>query len=111
METTMADIIDWLAGSGTYMPRWHCVPDEWGWALQLVALLITTGYAIISIGWLRAYYAEYGGELKVTYATAQQCISCYGAGNTPEMGEDGRMVRMKCYLCQNTKWVRSFKAY
>lgn len=61
--------------------------------------------------WLRAYYAEYGGELKVTYATAQQCISCYGAGTTPEVGEDGRMVRMKCYLCQNTKWVRSFKAY
>ena len=61
--------------------------------------------------WLRAYYAEYGGELKVTYATAQQCISCYGAGTTPEIGEDGRMVRMKCYLCQNTKWVRSFKAY
>ena len=61
--------------------------------------------------WLRAYYAEYGGELKVTYATAQQCISCYGAGTTPEMGPEGRMVRMKCYLCQDTKWVRSFKAY
>ena len=61
--------------------------------------------------WLRAYYAEYGGQLKVTYATAQQCISCYGSGTTPEMGPEGRMVRMKCYLCQNTKWVRSFKAY
>ena len=61
--------------------------------------------------WLRAYYAEYGGELKVTYATAQQCISCYGSGTTPEIGPEGRMVRMKCYLCQNTKWVRSFKAY
>ena len=61
--------------------------------------------------WLRAYYAEYGGQLKVTYATAQQCISCYGSGSTPEMGPEGRMVRMKCYLCQDTKWVRSFKAY
>lgn len=61
--------------------------------------------------WLRAYYAEYGGELKVTYATAQQCISCYGSGTTPEIGPEGRMVRMKCFLCQNTKWVRSFKAY
>ena len=61
--------------------------------------------------WLRAYYAEYGGELKVTYATAQQCISCYGSGSTLEMGPEGRMVRRKCYLCQDTKWVRSFKAY
>ncbi|MFN3240528.1 MAG: hypothetical protein ACE37K_03345 [Planctomycetota bacterium] len=61
--------------------------------------------------WLRAYYAEYGGQLKVKFATAQQCISCYGAGTTPEIGPEGKMVRMKCYLCQNTKWVRSFKAY
>ncbi|MCK5940772.1 MAG: hypothetical protein KAI24_02285, partial [Planctomycetes bacterium] len=61
--------------------------------------------------WLRAYYAEYGGQLEVTFASAQQCISCYGAGSTPEIGPDGKMVRMKCYLCQNTKWVRSFKAY
>jgi len=61
--------------------------------------------------WLRAYYAEYGGQMKVTFATAQQCISCYGSGSTPEIGPEGKMVRMKCYLCQNTKWVRSFKAY
>ena len=47
--------------------------------------------------WLRAYYAEYSGQLKVTYATAQQCISCYGSGSTPEIGPEGKMVRI-CLL-------------
>jgi len=63
------------------------------------------------VGWLRAYYAEFGGQLKVTFASLQPCISCYGEGTTPEMGPDGKMVRQKCFLCHNTKWLRSFKAY
>lgn len=63
------------------------------------------------VGWLRAYYAEYSGQLVVTYASVQQCISCYGEGTTPEVGGDGKPVRSKCFLCQGTKWLRSFKAY
>lgn len=62
-------------------------------------------------GWLRAYYAEFGGQLKVTFAAVSPCISCYGQGTTPEMGPDGKMVPMKCFLCHATKWLRSFKAY
>ncbi|HEB54247.1 MAG TPA: hypothetical protein ENI87_13420 [bacterium] len=63
------------------------------------------------IGWLRAYYAEYGGQLKVKFASVQPCISCYGEGTTPEIDGNGKMVRSKCFLCQGTKFVRSFKAY
>lgn len=63
------------------------------------------------VGWLRAYYAEYSGQLVVKYAAVQQCISCYGEGTTPEVGGDGKPVRSKCFLCQGTKWLRSFKAY
>ncbi|MFK7739318.1 MAG: hypothetical protein AB8H80_03270 [Planctomycetota bacterium] len=63
------------------------------------------------VSWLRAYYAEYGGDLKLDFASAQQCISCYGAGTTPEMNGNGQMVRAKCFLCQQTKYVRSFKAH
>ncbi|MBP8299471.1 MAG: hypothetical protein KA020_03840 [Planctomycetes bacterium] len=62
-------------------------------------------------GWLRAYYAEFGGQLKLTFAAVSPCISCYGQGTTPEMGGDGKMVQMKCFLCHATKWLRSFKAY
>jgi len=63
------------------------------------------------IGWLRAFYAEFGGQLVVTFATVSPCISCYGEGTVPELAPDGTMVRNKCFLCQNTKWLRSFKAY
>jgi tetratricopeptide (TPR) repeat protein len=62
-------------------------------------------------GWLRAYYAEFGKQLVVTFASASQCVSCYGQGTVPEMGPDGKMIRGKCYLCHGTKWLRSFKAY
>lgn len=63
------------------------------------------------IGWLRAYYAEFGGQLTMTFATVSPCISCNGEGSLPELGAEGRIVRAKCFLCQNTKWLRSFKAY
>ena len=66
---------------------------------------------IEKVGWLRAYYAEFGGQLKVTFAALEPCISCYGEGTTPEMSPEGKMVRMKCFLCHGTKWLRSFKAY
>ncbi|MCR9246758.1 MAG: hypothetical protein NXI31_17120 [bacterium] len=62
-------------------------------------------------GWLRAYYAEFGGQLKVTYASVAPCVSCYGQGTTPDMGPDGKVIRTPCFLCHNTKWMRSFKAY
>ncbi|MBX3464481.1 MAG: hypothetical protein KF830_15030 [Planctomycetes bacterium] len=61
--------------------------------------------------WLRAYYAESGGQLVVTYQSVTPCISCYGEGTTPETDGQGRLVRNKCFLCQGTKWLRSFKAY
>lgn len=63
------------------------------------------------VSWLRAYYAEYGGQLVVRFASVQQCISCYGEGTTPEVNGDGKPVRSKCFLCQGTKWLRSIKAY
>lgn len=61
--------------------------------------------------WLRAYYAEFGGQLVLTYQSVSPCISCYGEGTTPEVDGEGKLVRNKCFLCQSTKWLRSFKAY
>ncbi len=62
-------------------------------------------------GWLRAYYAEFGGQLVLTYQSVSPCISCYGEGTTPQIDSSGKMSRSKCFLCQGTKWLRSFKAY
>jgi hypothetical protein len=61
--------------------------------------------------WLRAYYAESGGQLVVTFATVSPCISCYGEGSTPDVAPDGSMIRNKCFVCHGTKYLRSFKAY
>jgi hypothetical protein len=62
-------------------------------------------------GFLRAYFAEFGGQMVVTFATVSTCISCSGEGVIPELGGDGRIVRNTCFLCHGTKWLRSFKAY
>jgi hypothetical protein len=62
-------------------------------------------------GWLRAYYAEFGGQLVLTYRSVERCISCYGQGTTLSIGTNGKMEQVPCFLCQKTKWVRSFKAY
>jgi hypothetical protein len=63
------------------------------------------------VGWLRAYYAEFGGQLVVTFAYTQECISCYGSGQTTETGNEGKLQNVKCFLCHGTKWLRSIKAY
>jgi hypothetical protein len=64
------------------------------------------------VSWLRAYYAEYSGQLVVTFAWVTPCLNCQGEGTLPEMDPTtSKMVRNKCFLCQGTKWLRSFKAY
>ncbi|MBZ0152161.1 MAG: hypothetical protein K8J09_11580, partial [Planctomycetes bacterium] len=63
------------------------------------------------IRWMKAYYAEFGGQLVVTYQTVAPCISCFGEGTTASLAPDGKMMRSECTLCQGTKWLRSFKAY
>jgi len=63
------------------------------------------------VGWLRAFYAESGGQLMLTYAGVSTCINCSGEGTLPEIDPSGKMVRNKCFLCQGTKFLRHFKAY
>lgn len=62
-------------------------------------------------GWLRAYFAEFGGQMVLTYANASQCVTCYAAGTTLTMGPDGKPMRTPCFLCHGTKWLRTIKAY
>jgi hypothetical protein len=62
-------------------------------------------------GWLRAYYAEFGGDLVVTAAFTQPCFTCFGTGTTSALGQGGKVEKVKCYLCHGFKWMRSFKAY
>jgi hypothetical protein len=61
--------------------------------------------------WLRAFYAESGGQMVITYATVSPCVACYAEGTTVETNAEGKMVRTTCFLCHKTKQIRSFKAY
>ena len=61
--------------------------------------------------WLRAFYAESGGQMVITYATVSPCVACYGEGTTVETNGEGKLVQTTCFLCHKTKQIRSFKAY
>lgn len=89
-----------VQGAGAGAPQEQTEDDWWAQASR-----------VERTGWLRAYYAEFGGQLVITYQSVSPCISCYGEGSTPEMSPEGKLVRQECFLCQGTKWVRSFNAY
>ena len=62
-------------------------------------------------GWLRAFYAENGGQLVVTMASLTPCPACYAEGHRMDINGEGKTVRIPCYLCQKTKYLRSFRAW
>lgn len=61
--------------------------------------------------WMRAYYAENGGDLVVARATLMECSSCFGEGTVVQVAAEGSKMVVKCYLCHGTKWLRSLTAY
>jgi hypothetical protein len=61
--------------------------------------------------WLRAYYAENSGQLVLTGAYTQPCFACQALGTQSELGPGNKVIKVKCYLCHGTKWLRTFKAY
>ncbi|MEI6128739.1 MAG: hypothetical protein WCR59_01610 [Planctomycetota bacterium] len=61
--------------------------------------------------WLRAYYGEFSGQLTVTSAFTQPCMTCFGQGSISELGQGNKVEKVKCYLCHGTKWLRGFTAY
>lgn len=61
-------------------------------------------------GWLRAFYAESSGTMVLTAAYLQDCPTCAGEGSLPEV-VSGKVVKQPCYLCQGTRYLRSFNAY
>lgn len=63
-------------------------------------------------GWLRAYYAEFGGKLTMVSAYTQPCFACSALGTQTEFDQQtNKVLKVKCYLCHGTKWTRTFKAY
>jgi hypothetical protein len=76
-------------------------PDDW-WSSATRAERVS---------WLRAYYAEFGGQLKITHAFVSPCQACSGLGTISQQAEGNKIEKVPCYVCHGTKWLRSFKAY
>lgn len=62
-------------------------------------------------GWLRAYYAEFSGDMVVESAYVKECVNCGGTGTEVVLGQSGKPETAKCFLCHGTKALRSIRAY
>jgi hypothetical protein len=60
--------------------------------------------------WIRAYYAEHGGDLKVEAAHLTECITCGGEGNLAQAGSSGTTQQVECPTCHGTRFKRWFRA-
>ncbi len=60
--------------------------------------------------WLKAYYAEHSGDLKMVNAYVEACSNCAGKGSVEEQGSTGSIRRSTCSLCQGTRMKRNFRA-
>lgn len=62
------------------------------------------------VGWLRAYFAEFGGQLELVLAVATPCLNCGGRGTIVSIGTTGDNQQRPCPLCHRTRFVRSIRA-
>jgi hypothetical protein len=60
--------------------------------------------------WLRAYYAEHSGDLKLESAHVTACPMCSAAGYLETLGQSGGTQRLECFLCKRTRYQRYFRA-
>jgi hypothetical protein len=62
------------------------------------------------VSWLKAYYAERSGDMKMVRAYTQPCLGCGGEGTIPEGGDTGQPTKVKCSTCQGTRHRRIVRA-
>jgi hypothetical protein len=59
---------------------------------------------------IRAYYAEFGGDLEVTHASVDECLTCAGQGTIATLSDVGQSRNVKCPTCQGTRFKRAIRA-
>lgn len=60
--------------------------------------------------WLRAYFAEFGGQMEVASAHARPCENCDGKGTVTALGNAGRPQVSDCPVCHKTRFTRMIRA-
>jgi hypothetical protein len=59
--------------------------------------------------WLKAYYGEYGGDMKLTAAHLSACSNCGGAGRRVTQGSVGQSQQSDCPVCHRTRFKRDIR--
>jgi len=62
------------------------------------------------LSWVRAYFAEFGGQMEVTWAVADACANCQGAGYLEVLGDTGGPQKERCPACRGTRFTRTIRA-
>jgi hypothetical protein len=60
--------------------------------------------------WLRAYYAERGGDLELVSASLSNCSYCAGFGKETIVGDSGKVQKVDCPTCHGTRFTRTIRA-
>ena len=61
--------------------------------------------------WLRAYYAEFGGDLVIVNAHLNACVTCAGEGRLTVFGQSGKAQKVECPTCHTTRFRRWIRAH
>lgn len=61
------------------------------------------------VAFLKALYAEFSGDMEITFASASVCPTCSGSGEVASSDTAGNR-RVKCGTCQGVKYRRSIRA-
>ncbi|MEM7198970.1 MAG: hypothetical protein AAF628_01810 [Planctomycetota bacterium] len=67
--------------------------------------------AEMRLNWLRAYYAEHGGDLKIYNAYLDGCVQCGAEGRLRHLGSSGKEEMVPCSACRGTQFKRWIRAH
>ena len=60
--------------------------------------------------WLRAYYAEFGGDLELIGAHLNGCPICGAEGKLTVFAQSGKAQKVDCSTCRGTRFKRWIRA-
>jgi len=61
--------------------------------------------------WLRAYYAEFSGDMKIVSAHLEDCTTCGGQGKLTYYSDVGEPKNTPCTTCHGTRYKRWIRAH
>ncbi|MCA8956315.1 MAG: hypothetical protein KDC87_09580 [Planctomycetes bacterium] len=88
------------AGKGQADVKKEVTPEDWWNSADRHA----------KVSWLKAYYAEFSGDMTVTGAFVTPCTMCAGAGRVASQSSNGGDEYRDCPLCHKTRYTRDIRA-